>query len=125
MKFDSDTVKRTICAVIATGVLMLGAWTGAQAQGRYARYNYGQPRNYGQQRRVENLERRDARHILQRHQQYERMIYRDRWGGRRDNNIDQQDWRRNRKYARTALRLHQREERQALRQTWRNRRRSY
>jgi hypothetical protein len=124
MKFDSNTVKRTICAVIATGVLMLGAWTGAQAQGRYSRY-YGGQRNYGQQRRIENLERRDARHILQRHQRYERMIYRDRWGGRRDNDVDQRDWRQNRNGERTALRLHQRAERQAFKQTLRNRRRGY
>lgn len=124
MKFNINTLKRAMCAVIAAVVLLLGVWTPAEAQ-RRRNGSYNGYRNYGQWRRTQNIDRRYAVRDLRRRQRHERYVIRDRWSNGRGNFDNNRNWRDRRKDERKELKRHQRAERQLLKERFKSRRRGY
>ncbi len=122
MKFDINTLRRAVCAVIVSGLLILVGLTSAQAQGRHGN-GYGRHDNYGQQQRARNMYRRDLRRDLNRHQRLEKQALRNRLRTDRVYYGNTSDYRLRRRAAISSMRVHRRAERTALRQTLRSNRR--
>ena len=123
MKFDINTLKRSLCAVMAMGLLALATLTTAQAQRRYRAY--GDPQNYGQQRRARVHYRNNVRRDLKRHQKFERQALKSRIRSERETFGNSRDLRWRQRNQREALRLHQRAEKRSFKQTFKNRHRGH
>lgn len=118
-----STLRKVLCTLSVSVLLLLGMSIQTQAQRRYPRaYGRRDVRPYGQLVSARRHYRNSLRRDLRLHQRDERRIFNSRLRYERGVYGNSRAWRYERKQERQALKLHQRQEKENFKQRWKNNR---